>query len=387
MNKKWVEELRTKLSKKEPEFKITQEELKKRFPRNYRDAYSADQALEDFPFIQNLLSLHSIQVNLYGSLDSDHFSIKLYSLNEAITLSQSMPILESMGLEVLIERNYQLEWDNHIIWIHHFTLNKTPTSIQQDREKLPRYFADLFTSVWYRETENDEFNRLLFSSYLKTKNIAILRAYSAYLKQIKFPYSRALIIRTLTANAELTLLLIKLFLYKFDPEVDKSELFESTKERYFTLLNDIESLDQDLIYKQLFNLIDATVRTNYFQPSQQNNAFISFKIRSDQVNRLPSPKPLFEIFVYSSRFEGIHLRGGKVARGGLRWSDRKEDYRTEILGLMKAQMVKNAVIVPADRKGVLSQSKQKTWSEMKYSKKSKPVINSISMLCWKLQTT
>ncbi|MCK5664624.1 MAG: NAD-glutamate dehydrogenase, partial [Thiotrichaceae bacterium] len=262
-----------------------------------------------------------------------------------------MSILESMGLEVLLEKPYQLKVDGHYVWLHHFTLQRCHELCAYDHGKMPRYFRELFISVWNKETENDAYNQLLFSTCLKKNNISILRAYTAYLNQVNFPYSQSLIIETLNAHPLITLKLIKLFLYKFEPENNLKEKFDEAYTEYLELLNEIESLEQDLIFKRFLNLIDATVRTNYFQPAQQNNAYISFKFESAKVAKLPHPHPLYEIFVYSSRFEGIHLRGGKVARGGLRWSDRKEDYRTEVLGLMKAQMVKNAVIVPAGSKG------------------------------------
>ena len=282
---------------------------------------------------------------------SQQFYIKLYSLDKAVILSQSMSILESMGLTVLLEKPYQLKTDGRTVWLHHFTLERCHELCAYDHGKMPRYFRELFISVWNKETENDAFNQLLFSTCLKKHNITILRAYTAYLHQINFPYSQALIIETFNAHPLITIKLIKLFLYKFDPVENLNETFHKTHAEYIECLNEIESLEQDLIFKRFLNLIDATVRTNYYQPANQKNGYISFKFKSGDIARLPPPHPLYEIFVYSSRFEGIHLRGGKVARGGLRWSDRKEDYRTEVLGLMKAQMVKNAVIVPAGSKG------------------------------------
>jgi glutamate dehydrogenase len=191
----------------------------------------------------------------------------------------------------------------------------------------------------------------LFSACIKAQNIQILRAYTAYLQQIRFPHSREYIIETLNNYPQITLLLVRSFLHKFDPQrVERDsylELFEQIREK----LHDIESLDHDLIYKRMLNLVEATVRTNYFQDDKKGTGEISFKLDSQLIEHLPKPIPRFEIYVYASRFEGIHLRGGLVARGGIRWSDRREDYRTEVLGLMKAQMVKNAVIVPSGSKG------------------------------------
>ncbi len=351
MNINWLQDLESHIKISDVANFLQNKKLNDIFPRNYRDDFQVIDAFEDFIKISHLLKLQTLQVKLTDDSKAHQFYIKLYSLNSAVTLSQSMSILESMGLEVLIEKPYQLKVDGHAVWLHHFTLQRKHEICACEHGKMPRYFRELFISIWNKETENDSFNQLLFSTSLKKHNIAIIRAYTAYLHQIKFPYSRVLIIETFNAHPLITLKLIKLFLYKFDPDNKKPELFEKIHAEYLELLNDIESLDQDLIFKRFLNLIEATVRTNYFQPANQNNGYISFKIKSGKIQKLVRPHPAFEIFVYSSRFEGIHLRGGKVARGGLRWSERKEDYRTEVLGLMKAQMVKNAVIVPAGSKG------------------------------------
>lgn len=352
MNKKnWITELENHIKNSDLADFFHGKDLHKIFPRNYRDDFKVIDAFEDTAKINQLLKLQTLQVQLNDDNQSTHFTIKLYSLDQAVTLSQSMSILESMGLEVLLEKPYQLQINEHEVWIHHFTLKRCHELCVHDHGKMPRYFRELFISVWNREIENDQFNQLLFSTCLKKHNISIFRALTAYLHQINFPYSQALIIETLNQHPLITLTLVKLFLYKFDPVENQSDKYKETHEKYLELLNDIESLDQDLIFKRFMNLIDATVRTNYFQPSNMKNGYITFKFNSADILNLPSPKPVYEIFVYSSRFEGIHLRGGKVARGGLRWSDRKEDYRTEVLGLMKAQMVKNAVIVPSGSKG------------------------------------
>ena len=351
MNRDWINDLENHIKISDIEDTLPVEDLHKIFPRNYRDDFKVIDAFEDFIKIRQLIKLQTIQVKLTENPQSNKFYIKLYSLDQAVTLSQSMSILDSMGLTVLIEKPYQLKSADHTVWLHHFTLERCHELCAYDHGKMPRYFRELFISVWSKETENDAFNQLLFSTCLKKKNITILRAYTSYLHQISFPYSQALIIESFNAHPLITIKLIKLFLYKFDPTQDLSDKFEAAHAEYIECLNNIESLEQDLIFKRFLNLIEATVRTNYFQPANQNNNYISFKLKSADITKLPSPRPLYEIFVYSSRFEGIHLRGGKVARGGLRWSDRKEDYRTEVLGLMKAQMVKNAVIVPAGSKG------------------------------------
>ncbi len=261
-----------------------------------------------------------------------------------------MPVFESMGLEVLIGRPYRIRLGNRNYWINHFTLERGASLCDVDPDNIPQYFSELFESIWRQRSENDDFNHLLFSACIKAENIQILRAYAAYLQQIRFPHSREYIIETLNEYPDITLLLVRAFLAKFDPDAagdDHRAILAEISNR----LQDIESLDHDLIYKRMQNLVEATVRTNYFQPERQETGHLSFKLDSGRIDDLPRPLPRFEIYVYATRFEGIHLRGGLVARGGIRWSDRREDYRTEVLGLMKAQMVKNAVIVPAGSKG------------------------------------
>ena len=322
------------------------------FSENYQGDFTVSDAIPDLEVLATINVKNRAQARLVKiARDPKNYSIKLFTLKDSIPLSQSMPIFESMGLEVLIGRPYRIRLGNRNYWINHFTLGNGGSICNVDPENIPRYFCELFESIWQHRSENDDFNHLLFSACVKSENIQILRAYTAYLQQIRFPHSREYIIETLNTYPEITLLLVRSFLHKFDPQrVQRDsylELFEQIREK----LHDIESLDHDLIYKRMLNLIEATVRTNYFQEDRLGTGHISFKLDSRQIERLPKPAPRFEIYVYAARFEGIHLRGGRVARGGIRWSDRREDYRTEVLGLMKAQMVKNAVIVPAGSKG------------------------------------
>ncbi len=322
------------------------------FSENYQGDFSVNDAIPDLEVLATINPRNRAQARLTKiSRDSRNCSIKLFTLKDSIPLSLSMPIFESMGLEVLIGRPYRIRMGNRNYWINHFTLGNGDRICNVDEEKIPLYFSELFESIWQQRSENDAFNHLLFSACIKAENIQILRAYTAYLQQIRFPHSREYIIETLNKYPDITLLLVQSFLHKFDPEGIQRDshlkLFEQIREK----LQDIESLDHDLIYQRMLNLIEATLRTNYFQDDKKATGHISFKLDSRQIERLPKPSPQFEIYVYATRFEGIHLRGGRVARGGIRWSDRREDYRTEVLGLMKAQMVKNAVIVPAGSKG------------------------------------
>jgi glutamate dehydrogenase len=322
------------------------------FSENYQGDFSVDDAIPDLEVLATIHNRNRAQARLVKiSRDPKNYSIKLFTLKDTIPLSQSMPIFESMGLQVLIGRPYRIKLGNRTYWINHFTLERGDDICDVDPENIPQYFSELFESIWGQRSENDAFNHLLFSACIRAKNIQILRAYTAYLQQIRFPHSREYIIETLNSYPAITLLLVKGFLLKFDPEEPRSEAYREVIAEITGRLHDIDSLDHDLIYKHMLNLIEATVRTNYFQADKSGSGHISFKLSSQKVEGLPKPSPLYEIFVFASRFEGIHLRGGRVARGGIRWSDRREDYRTEVLGLMKAQMVKNAVIVPSGSKG------------------------------------
>lgn len=328
-----------------PKLKVSEDT----FSSNYQEDFAVSDALLDLIALATVNKDDRVQARMVKIARAPkECSIKLYTLKDAIPLSSSMPILESMGLNVLIGRPYRIKLGSKLFWIHHFTLGDSENICDLDVEKVPLYFSELFASIWSQSSENDAFNHLLFSACMKARNIQILRAYTAYLQQIRFPHSRDYIIETLNTYPDLTLLLVKSFLHKFDPENTFRDSYLEIFEQINRRLQGIESLDHDLIFKRFLNLIRATVRTNFFQANQ---SYLSFKLDSREVESLPKPSPRFEIFVYATRFEGIHLRGGLVARGGLRWSDRREDYRTEVLGLMKAQMVKNAVIVPAGSKG------------------------------------
>ncbi|MDH5354027.1 MAG: NAD-glutamate dehydrogenase [Gammaproteobacteria bacterium] len=346
MVSKWFKQLEKEMpSQDSPKLKVGEDT----FSSNYQEDFAVSDALTDLIALATVNKEDPVQARMLKIARSPkEYSVKLYTLKTAIPLSHSMPILESMGLNVLIGRPYRIRLGDELFWIHHFTLGDSENICDLDVEKVPLYFSELFASIWNQSSENDAFNRLLFSACIKAQNIQILRAYTAYLQQIRFPPSREYIIETLNTYPDLALLLVNSFLHKFDPDSDSRDSYLEIFEQINRRLHDIESLDHDLIFRRFKNLIQSTVRTNFFQG---NHRYLSFKLDSRNIENLPKPSPRCEIFVYATRFEGIHLRGGLVARGGLRWSDRREDYRTEVLGLMKAQMVKNAVIVPAGSKG------------------------------------
>src|SRR5206468_2973345 len=226
-------------------------------------------------------------------------------------------------------------------------------------DQVKGLFEDTFAQVWRGAAENDDFNQLVLSARFTWREVVILRAYSKYLRQTGFTFSLAYIRQTLTHHPQIARQLLELFLARFDPLATREERHPALARvaAIEAALEQVANLDEDRILRQYLALIQATTRTNYFQadaagaPMPAPKPYLSFKFNPQLVPGLPEPRPMFEIFVYSPRVEGVHLRGGKVARGGLRWSDRMEDFRTEVLGLVKAQMVKNAVIVPVGAKG------------------------------------
>ena len=281
---------------------------------------------------------------------------KLIRRDQPVLLSDALPILENMGLQVLSEEPSQIKArDGRLYWLHDFGLRPTDGGAV-DVDAAREHFQDLFSGVWAGRLENDGFNRLVLAAGLSPRQIVTLRAYCKYIQQIGSPFSQAYIEQTLSSNPALARDLATLFDARFDPaHADDSTALQAELEARITeQLNQVASLDQDRILRRYLELIKATLRTNAWQRDAVTGApkdYVSYKFDPHQVPGLPAPRPAFEIFVYAPYVEGVHLRGGKVARGGLRWSDRREDFRTEVLGLMKAQMVKNAVIVPVGAKG------------------------------------
>jgi glutamate dehydrogenase len=237
-------------------------------------------------------------------------------------------------------------------WVHDFGLIYNAEI--PDVEKIKENFQQVFEKVWNGHVENDGFNQLVIKADLDWKQIMLLRAYYLYLRQAGATFSQTYVEKTLANNSDITGLLVELFEVKFNPNAkSRDKRVEAIESSVIAEIEKVVSLDEDRILRRYFNLIQSTIRTSYFQDKVDATGvpYVAFKLNPENITDLPSPRPQFEIFVYSPRIEGVHLRGGPVARGGLRWSDRKEDFRTEVLGLMKAQMSKNAVIVPTGAKG------------------------------------
>ena len=330
---------------------------KNAFPVNYSDNFSPRTAVYDIKHVEALSKENPLVMNFYRPLDEleNSFRLKIYQHDITIPLSDVLPIIERLGMRAISERPYLLKYDDYkITYINDFSLLYT-RQMSFNIDEIKDLFQNAFASVWLGEAENDGFNQLVLAAGLNWRQVSVLRAYAKYFKQIGFTFSQDYIETSLNNNASIANKLVRLFEIKFNPRAsDTREIdFVAQTEQILTALDDVANLDEDRIIRQYVQVITATVRTNYYQvdAAGKNKTYMSFKLNSKLISKLPKPYPMFEIFIYSPRFEGVHLRGGKVARGGIRWSDRREDFRTEILGLMKAQQVKNAVIVPSGAKG------------------------------------
>lgn len=322
------------------------------FPENYKIDFHPSIALNDVDIIDTIPT-NKIGIHFYQTYNDKTFNLKVYSPDKPITLSAVIPIIENMGLKVISEVPYTISKEGKSVWLNHFVLIEFIDS-NIDVHKVKDKFEQAFLAVWYKKVENDGFNKLVLYSGLNWREVVVLRALARYLKQIKFSYSQKYIDQTLYTYPNITQKIIELFNIRFD--VDYSEDRQKNENKVLDeielLLNNVTNLDQDIIIRSIVNVVLAIVRTNFFQLiAGAYKDYLSFKIDSNKIDKMPEPRMLYEVFVYSPRVEGIHLRSGKVARGGLRWSDRMEDYRTEVLGLVKAQMVKNAVIIPMGSKG------------------------------------
>ncbi|WP_228977265.1 NAD-glutamate dehydrogenase [Streptomyces sp. DH12] len=282
---------------------------------------------------------------------------KIYKSGAQVSLSAVLPVLNRLGVEVVDERPYELRCaDRSHAWIYDFGLRMPTTGNGADfRDDAHERFQEAFAATWTGQAENDGFNALVLTAGLSWRQAMVLRAYAKYLRQAGSTFSQDYMEDTLRDNVHTTRLLVSLFEARMAPERQRAgtELTDGILEELDGALDQVVSLDDDRILRSFLTVIKATLRTNFFQKDADGrpHAYVSMKFDPQAMPDLPAPRPAFEIWVYSPRVEGVHLRFGKVARGGLRWSDRREDFRTEILGLVKAQMVKNTVIVPVGAKG------------------------------------
>jgi glutamate dehydrogenase len=360
--RRWEDELRDALVDSEGE--AAGLALDKRwstaFPGAYRERVPARAAVHDIRKMEALTPESPFALALYWPLGGGEgrLGLKVYRLGAPVVLSESLPMLEHMGVRVLTEDNNRIERAGAPpVYLHDFALEAQPNA-EIDPQALARLFEDAFARVFRGEVENDDFNRLVLLAALAAEEVVVLRAYAKYLKQIGFAQSQATIAATLASHPRIARMLVSLFRLRFDPQGHDDTAAASQVNALNQALDKVSNLSEDRVLRQLLALVQATLRTNFWRTGVgasggpgPRRSFLSFKLDSSKVPGLPEPRPLYEIWVYSPRFEGIHLRGGKVARGGLRWSDRPDDFRTEVLGLVKAQMVKNTVIVPVGSKG------------------------------------
>jgi glutamate dehydrogenase len=333
------------------------------FPEAYKEDFPATEALTDLRRLQGLRDEHDLDMCFYRPDDAlaGERRFKLYLAGEGMTLSQMLPVLQNMGVEVVDERPYELfREDGTRWWIYDFGLRIDPARVEEktpeQQQRQRNLFQDAFGAIWRGDAESDRFNSLVLSGGLSWRQAALLRAYSRYLRQAGVLFDQGDVEAAVLDHTEVATALVRLFETRFDlakPDDVRDRAVEKQVTEITGMIDEVTSLDADRILRSLLALIRATLRTNYNVRDEDGEPrrFLAMKLDPAQVLELPDPRPKFEIFVYSPRVEGVHLRFGPVARGGLRWSDRRSDFRTEVLGLVKAQAVKNAVIVPVGAKG------------------------------------
>ena len=331
------------------------------FPPAYRADVDPAQALEDIADLEALAADPAApQLNLRARPNDPQgrLSLRILQAGDPISISDILPMLENFGLRVVAEHPYELAMSQSpdkqgSVWIQEFELEARDLK-RANIAALEPLFKEAFLGAWRGDIENDGFNRLLLCAALSAREIVVVRAYCRYLLQTGIPFSQAYMERVLVAQAPIARALVRLFETQFalDNKARESAA-ERIRQSVLRSLDKVASLDEDRILRSYLNVIRATLRTNYYQKDAAGSykSWVSFKLDPHAIPDLPLPKPKFEIFVYSPRVEGVHMRMGYVARGGIRWSDRREDFRTEVLGLMKAQNVKNTVIVPVGAKG------------------------------------
>ena len=358
----WADSLRIELDNHDPGAKARS--LAQRwghaFSLAYREAFSAEMAVADIAVLERL-SETKPRATIFERREGDDPSranLKFYIRGEALALSDRVPPLEAMGFRVMSERTYRVLPEGERgtrIWIHDVLLERANGGAIDVRSLKPK-IESLLMALGTDQAESDRYNALTLAAGLGWREIAALRTLSRYLQQARVPFSQDYMASTLAAHPHIAKLLVALFHSRFDPRFDEAgrgERQNAIRTELEAALEDIASLDEDRIIRRFINLIESALRTNFYQvgPDGQPRPAIAFKFDSGKIDSLPLPRPHVEIFVYAPRVEGVHLRFGPVARGGLRWSDRQQDFRTEVLGLVKAQQVKNAVIVPVGAKG------------------------------------
>ncbi|MGV9559936.1 NAD-glutamate dehydrogenase [Streptomyces sp. NPDC003522] len=330
------------------------------FPEGYKADHTPRSAVADLVHIERLTEERNFSLSLYEPVGAapEERRFKIYRKGDSVSLSAVLPVLNRLGVEVVDERPHELRCsDRSVAWIYDFGLRlpKQPGAGDQLGDDGRERFQEAFAATWTGKAENDSFNALVLSAGIDWRQAMVLRAYAKYLRQAGSTFSQDYMEDTLRTNVHTTRLLVSLFEARMSPDRQGAgrEIVDALLEELDAALDQVASLDEDRILRSFLTVIKATLRTNFFQRTADGawHDYVSMKFDPQAIPDLPAPRPAFEIWVYSPQVEGVHLRFGKVARGGLRWSDRREDFRTEVLGLVKAQMVKNTVIVPVGAKG------------------------------------
>ena len=352
----WPDRLRESLAENYLELESVKlyKRFKSAFEVGYQERYKGDDSLADIHEINKLSKESSFRARLFDFDDqsSDTMRLKIYSYGESLPLSDILPILENLDLRVISEVPYKVSLQDNPdpVWLHDFTL-KSKNERMINVANVSECFEKTLVEVYSKKVENDLFNTLVLRAGLSARECIIFRAYAKYLRLIDSPFSKDYIASCLSSNPILTRLLMQFFEARFHPESNCSqeEIINAIEQE----LDKVTSIDEDRILRAYYSVILNTLRTSFYLRDAHGMPldFTSFKLSSSLIDILPKPRPLYEIFIYASDMEAVHLRGGRVARGGIRWSDRREDFRREVLGLVKAQMVKNTVIVPTGSKG------------------------------------
>ncbi|WP_433608198.1 NAD-glutamate dehydrogenase [Dactylosporangium sp. CA-139114] len=356
----WDDDFRLELERKlndEHRAKVLHQRYGDALSETYKDEHTPGEAVKDVDQLELLDEPGQLVVHVYRRRQAESdIRFNVYRYGKPMTLSAVLPVLHSLGVRVTDERPYEIARSDGTVYLYDFGL-QLPAGSRSIVEARP-HLENAFYATWRGEAEVDTFNALVLKARFTWREVVILRAYAKYLRQASTVFSQDYMETTLLAYPSIAAKLVDLFTARFDPRLHLSETarWEWSKKMVAAInadLDEVTSLDQDRILRSFLHVIQATLRTSFFQRGDggRPKSYTAFKLDPQSIPDLPAPRPRFEIFVYSPRFEGVHLRFGSVARGGLRWSDRREDFRTEILGLVKAQMVKNAVIVPTGAKG------------------------------------
>lgn len=334
-----------------------------RLARRYRDAFTPGyrhqmtplEAVNDLELFRHLKTHEEVAMSVHQppTAKADRVRLKMFRRQSGIELSDMIPMLEHLGFRVLEEHPFRITPENEeLIWMQDFVLSyRAKTRNYPEISSIKTQFREAFHAIWLGLAENDGFNRLIVSAGFDWRQVSLLRAYARYMKQLGTSFSLDFMAETLVNQVEVTRHLLELFGLLLNPDERDDEAAASCVESIQQALEQVSSLNEDQLLRHYLELIQATRRSNFYQLYRRKDFCLALKLATREISCAPDPRPEFEVFVYSTRVEGVHLRGGHVARGGIRWSDRAQDFRTEVLGLVKAQQVKNSVIVPTGAKG------------------------------------